>query len=247
MKTLKTITVILILLLIASTVAHSETTIKKGATSQLINMYVTSSASNNPIAGLTGLAYNTASLTCYYHRSSAATATAISLVTMTAGTWASGGFVVVDGTNMPGMYQVGIPDAALLTGAEYVDIYCRGAANMNETIKTIKLVDNIESDTYARIGAAGAGLTDVKLLDAEETRLGWVATIDLTGNAGTFVLSLNAEGVSVTNQFRGMTITCGNESRKIVASASGTPDTITTEPFNTWPSAPTSSTCVVRN
>lgn len=245
MKTLKTMIVILILMV--STSAHSETLIKKGATSQLIDIYVTSSASNNPIAGLTGLVYNTASLTCYYYRSSAVSSTAISLVTMTAGTWASGGFKVIDGTNMPGLYQIGIPDAALLTGAEYVDIYCRGATNMNESMKTIILVDNIDSDTYTRIGALGVGLTDVKILDAEEKRLGWVATIDLTGNAGTFVLSLNAEGVSVTNQFKGMKLICGNESREIVASASGSPDTITTEPFNPWPSAPTSSTCVVRN
>ena len=279
-KTVKIL--IFIIALMISTSAYSEVTVKKGATSQLAEVYVTHSTTG---AGLTGLVYNAAGLTCYYYRSGAASSTVISLATMTLGTWATGGVIVVDGTNMPGMYQIGIPNAALITGTEGGKLYCQGAADMKQLITTVNLVDNIESDTYTRIGTAGAGLTnidlpnqtmditgsisgsigsvgsggitatsiatdaitDTKITDTLEKRMGWVAAIDLTSNAGTFVLSLNSEGVSVTNQFRGMKLYCGNESREIVASASGTPDTVTTEPFNPWPAAPTSSTCTVRN
>ena len=80
-----------------STSAYSETTVKKGATSQLVEVYIMHSTTG---AGLTGLVYNAAGLTCYYYRSGAASAVSISLATMTLGTWATGGFIVVDGTNM---------------------------------------------------------------------------------------------------------------------------------------------------
>jgi hypothetical protein len=100
-----------------------------GSTSQLVDVFISDSSSTTG-AGLTGLVFNTGSLSCYYHRSGAASATAISLATMTLGTWATSGFVVVDGTNMPGWYQMGIPDAALASGATYVAIQCKGAANM---------------------------------------------------------------------------------------------------------------------
>ena len=65
---------------------------------------------------LAGLAYNSSGLTAYYYRSGAASSTSMSLATMTMGTWATLGFVAVDGTNMPGLYQLGIPNAALTTG-----------------------------------------------------------------------------------------------------------------------------------
>jgi hypothetical protein len=80
---------------------------------------------------LAGLVYNTASLTAYYSRQGAAgAAVAISLVTKTKGTWVSGGFVAVDAANLPGVYELGVPDAAFAAGAEWVVIGLKGAANM---------------------------------------------------------------------------------------------------------------------
>ncbi|KKM93504.1 hypothetical protein LCGC14_1207660 [marine sediment metagenome] len=92
-------------------------------------------------AGLTGLVFDTAGLTAYYYRGDAANSTAITLVTMTLGAWVSGGFVVVDGTNMPGLYQLGIPDAAFVTGVDAVTIALRGAANMRDVVMEIDIVD----------------------------------------------------------------------------------------------------------
>lgn len=114
--------------------------VKKGSTSKLMEIFISDSSSGTG-AGLTGLAYNTAGLTAYYYRSGAASATAITLATMTLGTWATGGFIVVDGTNMPGWYQIGIPDAALATGANTVTIHLKGATNMVPLPIEIQLVD----------------------------------------------------------------------------------------------------------
>ena len=64
--------------------------IKKGTTSKLCRVKILDTSVTTG-AGLTGLAFGSAGLTAYYIREGAATATAISLITMTVGTWASGG------------------------------------------------------------------------------------------------------------------------------------------------------------
>jgi hypothetical protein len=86
--------------------------------------------------------YNTYSLTAYYLREGAASATAITLATMTVGTWATGGFKEVDATNMPGIYELGLPDAALATGANSVVVMLKGAANMAPVTLEIQLTDD---------------------------------------------------------------------------------------------------------
>jgi hypothetical protein len=74
--------------------------------------------------------HNTSGLTAYYAKGATGTATAITLATQTAGgAWTSGGFVAVDGTNMPGVYRLDVPNAALDSEVETI-VMLRGAANM---------------------------------------------------------------------------------------------------------------------
>lgn len=104
--------------------------ITKGATSQILPISIYDSSSTTG-GKLSGLVFNSAGLTGFYNRSGAAgTAVAISLATATKGTWATGGFVAIDGTNMPGDYELHIPNAALTSGADTVMIQLKGAANM---------------------------------------------------------------------------------------------------------------------
>ena len=102
---------------------------KVGATSQIFQVFIRDSSSTTG-AGLTGLVFNTASLTAYYHRDTDTTATAITLVTMTVGTFTSSGFKEIDATNMPGWYQFCPPNAALASGAASVTFHLKGATNM---------------------------------------------------------------------------------------------------------------------
>lgn len=105
-------------------------TLKAGATSQIIPISIFDSSSTTG-AKLAGLVYNSAGLTAYYNRTGAAgAATAITLATATKGTWASSGFVAIDGTNMPGDYELHIPDAAIAAGATSVLVQLKGATNM---------------------------------------------------------------------------------------------------------------------
>lgn len=102
---------------------------KPGATSQILQVFIQDSSSTTG-AGLTGLVYNSSGLTAYYHRDTDTTATAISLVTMTVGTYTSGGFKEIDATNMPGWYQFCPPNAVFASGASSAGIHLKGATNM---------------------------------------------------------------------------------------------------------------------
>lgn len=104
--------------------------IQVGTTSQSVYVFVQDSSSTTG-AGLTGLAHDTAGLTAYYVRPRAAV-TAIALATLASATaaWATGGFVEVDATNLPGVYRLDLPDAVLASGAESVVVMLKGAANM---------------------------------------------------------------------------------------------------------------------
>lgn len=115
--------------------------VKKGRTSLLVKVFIQDSSSTTG-AGLTGLVFNTSSLVCYRARDDDgnAAATAITLATATRGTWASGGFVEKDATNMPGVYEFGVPDAAIASGSETVIIMLKGATNMAQTPIEIQLV-----------------------------------------------------------------------------------------------------------
>ncbi len=102
--------------------------IKAGSTSQTVNVFIQDSSSTTG-AGLTGLVYNSGSLTAYYSLPAAA-ATAITLATQTVtGAWSSGGFVEISSAHMPGWYRFDVPDAALASG-RFSSIHLFGATNM---------------------------------------------------------------------------------------------------------------------
>jgi hypothetical protein len=110
--------------------------LKAGATSVILPIFIQDAS--NPEAGKTALAFG--DVRAYYKREKEATPTEITVVTMTAGTWASGGFVKIDDTNLPGWYEFGVPNAVLAKGtARYAFLSVGGAADMYETPIYIEL------------------------------------------------------------------------------------------------------------
>lgn len=104
----------------------------------------------------TGLAFNSAGAKCYYARNRAA-AVQITLATQTVtGAYSSGGFVEVDGTNLPGLYRLDLPDAVLATGVDYAMVGILFTGVFQEEVK----VDLLSDNPY------GAALTDVQIADA---------------------------------------------------------------------------------
>jgi len=143
--------------------------ITKGATSQIIPISIYD-ASSTTGGKLTGLVYNSAGLTAYYYRQGAGTgATAITLATATLGTYTSGGFIAIDGTNMPGDYELHLPNAVLASGANNVIIQLKGATNMVPVnieidLTSVDLQDSVRGGMTAlpnaAAGAAGGLPTD---------------------------------------------------------------------------------------
>jgi len=179
----------------------STITIAPGSISQSIELYL----------GATGLTASTAGLSARYNRTRTASVS-IPLVARTiAQAWTSGGFAEVDATNMPGVYRLDLPDAALAAGADDVTIVVRGASGTNGAVMTVKLssgglteaqtagaVWNAVRASYATAGTFGEYVnTNVNtgaIADAvwDEARVGHTT-------AGTFGEYVNAELVTPGN------------------------------------------------
>lgn len=171
-----------------------------GTTSKLLRLFI----QNNSVttgAGLTGLAFNTAGLTAYYIREGANATTQITLATQTLGTWATGGFIVVDGTNMPGVYELSIPNAAIAAGAKSVLVFLQGATNMAPLPLEIELtaVDN-QSTSYGLSLAKTTNITGFN--DIAATAIVSSGAITTSGGAVSTV-------TTVTNQLTAAAIATG--------------------------------------
>lgn len=145
--------------------------VKKGDTSRIEYVFIQDSSSTTG-AGLTGLAFNSAGLTAYYVRTGG-TATAITLATQTAGgAYSSGGFVAVDGTNMPGVYRIDPPDAVFATGVDKGVVMLKGATNMAQVVLEYQLVD------YDPENATTLGLTNLDAAISTRASQTSVDTVD---------------------------------------------------------------------
>lgn len=111
---------------------------------------------------LTGVAYG--SVTVKYVREGAASETTVTAVTMTQGTHTSGGWIE---TGIAGVYQFGIPDAALASGAKAVTLTF-SASGALDVVKRIVLVVEDLRDVLISSRLAAASYTAP--LDAAETR-----------------------------------------------------------------------------
>jgi hypothetical protein len=98
------------------------TIIKKGTTSCILEIAIRSSTSGQLLTGLTE-----ADMTIEYQRQGAALHVSVTPVAGTLGTWASGSWV----ENIPGVYQFGVPDAALAAGADFVVVVFTSAGSLD--------------------------------------------------------------------------------------------------------------------
>lgn len=99
--------------------------VKTGSTSRLEHVFILDSTSTTG-AGKTGL--TNASVTLYYWRPGNTTigSQTGTLSAGTLGTWSSFGFKEVDATNLPGLYEVGIPDAVFAASANHAVVMIKG-------------------------------------------------------------------------------------------------------------------------
>lgn len=125
----------------------------RGTTSKIARIFIQDLSSSTG-AGLTGLVFNSAGLNAYYIIEGAASPVAITLVTATVGTYTSGGFKEISSTNLPGYYEVSIPDLAIASGNSVLVVF-KGATNM----PGIALEFELDAINYQ--DAVRAGLTSL--------------------------------------------------------------------------------------
>lgn len=186
---------------------------KAGATSEIWQIFVADSSSTTG-AGLTGLVNNTSGLTAYYHRDTDTTATAISLITMTVGTFTSSGFKEIDATNMPGWYQFCPPNAAIASGAKNCGFHLKGATNMAPLPLDVQLTSVDPDSTTAFITGVnslapptnwnsmvidGSGRVDIsKISGTSQTARDIGASVLLSSGTGTGQLDFTS-GIAKAN------------------------------------------------
>lgn len=164
---------------------------KHGSTSVILNIFIADSTSTSG-AGLTGLVFNSAGLTAYYYRELATTPVAISLVTMTLGTFTSGGFKEIDATNMPGWYQFCPPNLAFDNGSYSVCFHLKGATNMVPLPIEIDLESQVSLTDIAghEVTATGAvAFPNATLASTTNITAGTVTTVsgNVNGSVGSVV------------------------------------------------------------
>lgn len=190
--------------------------IAAGATSQTIDVFIQDSTSTSG-AGKTGLAYNTSGLKCYYRKGQTGTATAVTLATQTVGgAYSSGGFVEVDSTNMPGVYRLDIPNAAIDT-AGFVHFMLQGATGMAPTPLRISCsnipvdIQTIKGQTVTCSGGvtvpAATLASTTNITSASGVSLAADQAVNVTKWGGTAIASAYVQANAA--QLGGQTVTAG--------------------------------------
>jgi len=166
-----------------------------GQTSVSVPIFVQDTSSTTG-GGLSGLTSGTSGLVAEYRRRGQSSWTAITLTSKTLGTWTSGG-IVADGA-LAGAYELDLPDAVCASGARWVAVRLRGAANMLPCLIEIEL----DACDY-QIDALGA---------VKPTTAGRTLTVDASGFV-TVATNNDKTGYSLTqsfpSNFASMAITVG--------------------------------------
>lgn len=140
------------ILLLAMLPAWAGYEFNTGTTSKIVTvrMYQTDGTPD------TGLAFG--DMTIAYARNEDASDQDVTEQTMSLGTWAEGGWIEVDATNSPGVYQFGLVDASLADGAESAE-YTFAASGALTRGLTVQLIDvdlrggtNIDADVIQWTG-----------------------------------------------------------------------------------------------
>ena len=166
---------LIMLLLMLGTPAFAALEVVGGSTNLLFNvsLYATDGTAK------TGLVYSDMTITYTFNDDTSDHD--IIEATMTMGTHVDGGFIEVDATNSPGLYQFGAPDAAIADGHLEVT-FSFAAINVVPYKKTISLVDVDMRDSIraglialpnaAADGAGGLPISDAGGLDLDAVLIG---------------------------------------------------------------------------
>lgn len=161
----------------------------------------------------TGVVWNTAGIDLWYRRPQAAH-TSITEATQTeGGAHTDGGFVHIS----DGYYRLDLPDAAVATGVDYVDVGGT-VTGMIVIGGRINLVDNTAGDVYTRLGApAGASVSaDIATVD---TVVDGIQTDLSNGTDGLGAIKADTAAILVDTGTSGVLVSSGTGTGQISLSS----------------------------
>lgn len=165
--------------------------IKKGATDVTVDvMLIQNAGASSPGNPLTGLVYNSASLTCYYREGATGTSTQLALATQTVGgAHSDGGFVEIDATNMPGMYRLDLSDTIVSGSNNKATVVLNGATDLATHYINIVLTDFDLQSANVTVGSIANNAITAASINADAITAAKIATDALTSDAidSTFV------------------------------------------------------------
>lgn len=131
--------------------------IKEGTTSKILRIFIQDSTATDG-SGKTGLS----AATCYWIAEGDSSPTELTIsVSGTVGTYSSGGLKEVSSSNMPGVYELGIPDACLdNTSDGSVLIMLKGTGIVPVLIEIELDKIDYRSDSYAKLEASAGTIVN---------------------------------------------------------------------------------------
>src|SRR5215831_19709848 len=182
--------------------------VAKGRTNLMIKLFIQDSSKTDG-SGLTGLTSSTSGLVCRRARDDDGNTGGITigLSSATLGTYTSGGFVEKDATNMPGIYEFGVPSTATASGSETCVMMFRGAANMVPCVVELQLTafdpqDAVRAGLTALPNAAASANGGLPILGTNASAISFTAGFTISNTSGNALTltssSANGHGLSAT-------------------------------------------------
>ena len=145
-----------------------------GATNKSVYFYVQQDAGGtNPGEAHTGMAFGDLTSASYARQGAARQPITPATLASASAAHSDGGFILVDDTNMPGVYRLDVPDAAFATGVDQVYVHIVPAGAQNATVSPIAvditdvdLRDSVRGGMTALPNAAADGIGGLPISDA---------------------------------------------------------------------------------
>lgn len=116
----------------------AKLSLKAGTTSKMLNVFFQDSSKTTG-AGLAGISNNSAGLLGHFIREGESASNPIVIVSAAIGTYTTGGLVEIESSAMPGLYQIGLPNAICSANAKSATVYYFGATNLAPCVLEIEL------------------------------------------------------------------------------------------------------------
>lgn len=143
---------------------------------------------NTAGTGVTGITNASSGLTWYWYSNTNGTSSAVSVVGETLGTWTSGGFIQIDATNLPGFYEIGVPNALFASSVQWSVMEIFGVTGMIPvTVEFEVIQQNLQGTLTATVPSLSTNVNVQQWLGTAVTSNAGIPIVDVAAGTITTV------------------------------------------------------------